>query len=283
MNEVQNALEKAIGRNKSSDTTDGSVVVTKPVSVEPAEAKGMTTMHPNNPSIISYVNTDSPIAEEYRKLKTVLLRMTRDEFRNTLMVTSSVSGEGKSVTSANLAVMLAREYGQTVLLIDSDLRRPSLHEYLGITARVGLADCLEDRIDAGSAMVKTGIPKLSFMSAGKKVENPGELLSSQRMKDFLIEIKHRYRDRYVIIDTPPILLFSETQALSMLVDGVLVVVKEGGVTLKGITQTFEILKGAAVLGVVYNDASAASLDGKYYHHYQHYYQDDRHGKKQKKR
>src|ERR1700690_2446582 len=115
MNEVQNALEKAIGQNKSSDTNGGSVVETKSVHFEPAEAKRMTTMHPNNPCVISYVNTDSPIAEEYRKLKTVLLRMTRDEFRNTLMVTSSVSGEGKSVTSANLAVMLAREYGQTVL------------------------------------------------------------------------------------------------------------------------------------------------------------------------
>jgi protein-tyrosine kinase len=282
MNEVQKALEKAIIRNKSGETNGGSAVETKSIRFEPAEAKRMTTMHPNNPCIISYLNTDSPIAEEYRKLKTVLLRMTRDEFRNTLMVTSSVSGEGKSVTSANLAVMLAREYGQTVLLVDSDLRRPSLHEYLGLELRVGLADCLEDRIDAGKAIVKTGVPKLSFMSAGKKVENPGELLSSQRMKEFLQELKHRYQDRYIIIDTPPILLFSETQALSMLVDGVLVVVKEGGVTVKGITQMFELLKGAAVLGVVYNDASAASLGGKYYHHYQHYYQDDRHGKKQKK-
>jgi len=225
MNDVHNALGKAISLIKSSDTTGTNAIETRSVRFEPAEAKGMNSMRPNNPCIVAYANPDSPIAEEYRKLKTVLLRMTRDEFRNTLMVTSSVSGEGKSVTSANLAVMLAREYGQTVLLIDSDLRRPSLHEYLGMAPRVGLADCLEDRIDAGSAIVKTGIPKLSFMSAGKKVENPGELLSSQRMKEFLLELKHRYRDRYIIIDTPPILLFAETHAMSLLVDGVLVVVK----------------------------------------------------------
>jgi protein-tyrosine kinase len=281
MNEVQNALEKAIGQNKSSDTTGSNAVETRSVRFEPAEAKGRTSMHPNNPCIVTYANPDSPIAEEYRKLKTVLLRMTRDDFRNTLMVTSSVSGEGKSVTSANLAVMLAREYGQTVLLIDSDLRRPSLHEYLGMAPRIGLADCLEDRIDAGRAIVKTGIPKLSFMSAGKKVENPGELLSSQRMKEFLLELKHRYQDRYIIIDTPPILLFAETHALSLLVDGVLVVIKEGGVSLKGVTQMFDILKGSSVLGIVYNDASVTSLGGKYYHHYQHYYHEDRHGKKPK--
>ncbi len=143
---------------------------------------------------------------------------------------------------------------------------------------VGLADCLEDRIDAGRAIVKTGIQKLSFISAGKKVENPGELLSSQRMREFLLELKHRYQDRYIIIDTPPILLFAETQAISLLVDGVLVVVKEGGVSLKGLTQMLEVLKGSTVLGVVYNDASTTVLGGKYYDHYNHYYHDGHLGK-----
>jgi len=283
MSEVQNSLDKVIGINKSNDATGGDAFEKRSVRFGPAEAKGMTTIHPNNPCLIAYGNADNPIAEEYRKLKSVLLRLTKDEFRNTIMVTSAVSGEGKSVTSANLAVLLAREYGQTVLLVDSDLRRPSLHEYLGIEPRIGLADCLEDGIDAGKAIEKTGIPKLSFMSAGKKVENPGELLSSQRMKEFLLELKHRYQDRYIIIDTPPILLFSETQALSMLVDGVLVVIKEGGVTFKGITQMFEILKGAAVLGIVYNDASTTSLGGRYYDHYHRYYHQDRDEKNQKKR
>lgn len=282
MNEVHNAMEKAIGLKKSGATNDDKAVEKRSVHFEPGEAKGMT-MHPNNPCIIMNGNPDSPIAEEYRKLKTVILRMTREEFRNTVMVTSSVSGEGKSLTSANLAIMMAREYGQTVLLVDSDLRRPSLHEYLGMAPHVGLADCLEDRIDAGRAIVKTGIQKLSFMSSGKKVENPGELLSSQRMRDFLLELKHRYRDRYIIIDTSPILLFAETQAMSLLVDGVLVVVKEGGVSLQGLTQVLEVLKGSTVLGIVYNDASATSLGGKYYDHYKRYYHDDHLGKKQKRR
>lgn len=282
MNEVHNAMEKATGLKKSSTTNGDKAMEKRPVHFELGAAKGMT-MHPKNSCIIINGNPDSPIAEEYRKLKTVILRMTREEFRNTVMVTSSVSGEGKSLTSANLAIMMAREYGQTVLLIDSDLRRPSLHEYLGMAPHVGLAECLEDRIDAGRAIVKTGIQNLSFMSAGKKVENPGELLSSQRMRDFLLELKHRYRDRYIIIDTPPILLFAETQAMSLLVDGVLVVVKEGGVSLKGLTQMFEVLKGSTVLGVVYNDASATSLGEKYYDHYKRYYHDDHLGKKQKRR
>ena len=280
MNKIERSPEKAIGLNKSGDTTSGNISGIMTVPSEPAKVEGMT-IHPNNPCIINYQNPDSPLAEEYRKLKTVILRMTRSDFRNTVMVTSAISGEGKSVTSANLAIMLARELGQTVLLIDADLRRPSLEDYLGMAPHVGLADCLKDRIDAGRAIVKTGIPKLSFMSAGKKVENPSELLSSQGMREFLLELKHRYQDRYIIIDTAPILLFAETQAMSVLVDGVLIVVKEGGVSLKGISQMLDSLKGATILGIAYNNASAASMDGRYHQHYKHYYRDDRHGKKQK--
>jgi protein-tyrosine kinase len=262
----------------SRDMTGGNTIDAISTPFNQPRVKGLS-MNQSNPRVITYQNPDSPVAEEYRKLKTVILRMTRDEFRNTVMVTSAISGEGKSVTSANLAVMLAREYGQTVLLIDADLRRPSLQEYLGMAAHVGLADCIEDGIDAGNAIVKTGIPKLSFMSAGKRVEHPSELLSSQVMKNYLLELKHRYRDRYIIIDTAPILLFAEIQALSRLVDGVLVVVKECGVSLKGVTQMLDILKDSNVLGFVYNNASATSLDGRYHDHYQHYYSDNRYVKK----
>jgi exopolysaccharide/PEP-CTERM locus tyrosine autokinase len=272
MNKLEKSPEKAPVPGQPARKNGGD-----PAAAAPARSAGIR-MNPTNPCIVTYREPDSPVAEEYRKLKTVLLRMTREDFRNTVMVTSAVSGEGKSVTSANLAVMLAREYGQTVLLIDADLRRPSLHEYLGLAPSYGLADCLEDKLDPARAILKTGIPKLSFMGAGKKVDNPGELLSSYQMQGFLLELKHRYRDRYIVIDTSPILLFAETQAMSALVDGVLVVVKEGGASLKGISQMLDILKTTNVLGIVYNDASATSLDGRYHHHYYHYYNDNRYAK-----
>jgi len=220
--------------------------------------------------IVTCRDPHSPVSEQYRKLKTVLLKITRKDFRNTVLVTSALGGEGKSVTCANLAVMLAREYGQTVLLVDADLRKPSLANYLGLSPVFGLADCLNDRIDLCRAIMKTGLPKLSFLSAGKKVADPAELLSSHRMKELLTELKHRYADRYIIIDTPPALLFAETLALSALVDGILVVVKEGVATLKGVGDMLETLKGTTLLGIVYNDASTASLDGSY-HNYDKYY------------
>jgi len=228
------------------------------------------TFKPVNPCVLAFSNPDMAVAEQYRKLKTLILKMTEKDFRNTLIVTSSIGGEGKSVTCANLAIMLAREYGQTVLLVDADLRKSSLQEYLGLESVFGLADCLNDRIDLGKAIVKTGIPKLSFLSAGKKMAEPAELLSSYRMKELLTEMKNRYHDRYIIIDTPPALLYAETLVLSTIVDGIVVVVREGVASLQGVRDTLDALKGASLLGIVYNDVSNASLDGTY-RNYKDYY------------
>ena len=225
---------------------------------------------PTNPCVVTLSSPDSPVTEQYRKLKTLILKMTRNEFRNTLLMTSSVGGEGKSITCANLAIMLAREYGHTVMLVDADLRKPALHEYLGLKSVFGLSDCLNDRVDLGRAIVKTGLPKLSFLSAGKQVADPAELLSSYRMKELLTELKNRYQDRYIIIDAPPTLLYAETLALSALVDGVVVVVKEGVASLQGVRDTLDVLKGATLLGIVYNDVSNASLDGSYRNYNDHY-------------
>jgi protein-tyrosine kinase len=228
------------------------------------------TFKPTNPCVVTFSSPDSPVTEQYRKLKTLILKMTRNEFRNTLLVTSTVGGEGKSITCANLAIMLAREYGHTVLLVDADLRKPSLQGYLGLKSVFGLADCLNDRVDLGRAIVKTGLPKLSFLSAGKKVADPAELLSSYRMKELMMELKNRYQDRYIIIDAPPTLLFAETLALSALVDGIVIVVKEGVASLQGVRDTLDVLKGASLLGIVYNDVSNASLDGSYRNYKDHY-------------
>lgn len=203
------------------------------------------------------------VAEQYRKLKTWLLKLTKNDFRNLIMITSAVSGEGKSVTAANLAITMAEELNQTVLLVDADLRRPSLQDYLKIGESIGITDCLADGADAGKAIIKTAIPKLSFLGAGRKVKNPAELLSSSRMRELLGELKQRYHDRYVIIDTPPVLPFAETQVLGQLVDGVLFVVREGMTTLVGVSDALESLHGAELLGIVYNDASVGSLMDRY--------------------
>src|SRR6185369_8951140 len=108
----------------------------------------------------------------------------KDEFLNMLMVTSTVSQEGKSLTALNLALSLAQEFDHTVLLVDADVRKPSLHNYLGISNSLGLMDCLVDGVDVRDALIRTGIGKLSFLPAGRSVPNLTEVFTSQRMRDF---------------------------------------------------------------------------------------------------
>jgi len=128
---------------------------------------------------------------------------------------------------------------------------------------LGLADCLADGIDIGKTIINTGIGKLSVIPAGKVLQNPLEFFTSQKMQDLIAEIKHRYSDRYVIIDTPPYLPFAETRSLSHLVDGIIFVIKEDLASQESIKEALESLKDCNLLGVVFNDASISNLDGRY--------------------
>jgi len=224
-----------------------------------------------NPVLLAANYENLPIAEEYRKLKTIILHATKKEgFHNTLMVTSSISGEGKSVTALNLAMSIAQEQNHSVLLVEADLRKPSICGYLGIEAHTGLSNCLMNGMDIGEALIKTGLGNLTLLPAGQQMANPVELFSSQKMRNLLDEIKHRYADRYIIFDTPPLLPFAETRLLGNIVDGVVFVVKEGGTSLHNITEALGYLKDANVLGVVYNEATVSSLNDGYHHYYDSY-------------
>jgi protein-tyrosine kinase len=227
-----------------------------------------------NPFIVGFTLQDMAVVEEYKKLRSTLIRMTKkDENLNTIMVTSSESGEGKTTTAINLAIVLALEFNHTVLLVDADVRRPMIHNYLGVEAKLGLADCLADGIDVGRALIKTEIPKLSFLSSGKETDVPAELLSSAKMKGLIMELKHRYHDRYIIIDTPPALLFSETQVINSFVDGTIFVVKEG-VSTAHVQHALDMMTDGSLLGLVYTNASPEEQSGRYHNHYNRYYQEN---------
>ncbi|WP_338667650.1 XrtA-associated tyrosine autokinase [Pseudodesulfovibrio methanolicus] len=214
-------------------------------------------------------------AEEFRKLKQILVRKTKREgFQNTILVTSGTVGEGKSVTAVNLAISLAQEFDHTVLLVDADIRSPSCHELLCMENGYGLSDCLVDGSPISKGLVKTGIGKLSFLPAGSVVPNVGELLASKRMTESLAEMKNRYADRYIIIDSPPVLPFAESRNLSRLADAVVLVIKEGQASQADLRDTIEALQGANILGAVYTQASRthrslntdAYMKYKYYHY-----------------
>lgn len=232
-----------------------------------------------NPCIVTLTEPESGISEEYRNIKSMIVRLTqREQFNNTIIVTSALSGEGKSVNAANLAITLSQEFDHSVLLVDADLRNPMIHKYLAIENKAGLSDCLLDGIDIGKALVKTDIGKLSVLTAGRSVTNPVELLSSNRMKKLIREMKERYSDRYILIDTPPLMMFAETRAISNEVDGIIFVIREGRVTLHNIEDALSILDKNKILGILYNSVSKENLNGYHKYYYKNYadYRNNRH-------
>lgn len=267
MSRIEKAMEKAAQlRQGGGQSTVSRPIQQSPIVHSPPSGAGVIDkVSSDNPLLVTLNDSTSQIAEEFRKLKSILVKMTTgDDFKNTLMVTSSIPGEGKSITSLNLAISLAQEYDHTVLLVDADLRRPSVHKYLNIKREKGLADYLMGEVDLSETIISTGIGKLSVVTAGREVSNPAELFTSNRMKELLEEIKHRYHDRYIIFDTPPLLPFAETLSLANLVDGVVFVVKEQLATQTNVKDALDALKECALLGIVYNDATIAQNLERYY-------------------
>lgn len=226
---------------------------------------------PSSPYFDCINNPYSPTGEEFRKLKAALVSLTTGEqFNNSLLVTSSVQNEGKSLIALNLAMFLAQEYDHTVLLLDADFRRPSIHNCLGIKNGRGFADCLLGEAEIADVIIPTGIGRLSVITAGRAVSNSAELFASQKTESLIMEIKNRYHDRYIIFDSPPVLLFAESRTLGQLVDGVLFVVKEQLASQKNIKEAIDALKGCKMLGLIYNDTIVDRHDQKY-SSYQRYY------------
>ena len=274
MSRIEEALEKAARLRTGQEIAPPDERPVRPASPTPVTSYVMPdhVLSINNELIVTHTGANSGIAEEYRKLKSILIKLAKGEtFHNTLMITSAVASEGKSITALNLAISLAQEYDYTVLLIDADFRKPSLHKYLGIDQGPGLTECLMDGLPLSQALVKTGLGKLTLLPTGRRLDNPVELFTSNRMKEFIQEVKHRYPDRLIILDTTPTLPFAEARYLSQLVDGTIFVVREGVCSLDNVAHALEELKAGNILGLVYNDATRRSSDAGYYYGYYGYY------------
>ncbi|EAT17308.1 XrtA-associated tyrosine autokinase [Desulfuromonas acetoxidans] len=266
MSRIDKAIEMATKKRQSADREKGEdAVESAPVSDAPfvpeeapqdvphQAAPEMAAPLLNNPFLVTAHGTSGAASEQYRKLKSSIVKLTQlGRFDKSLMVTSATGGEGKTLTSINLAITLAQEYDHTVLLVEADIRCPSIMRYMELESSIGLTDCVLDGIDVGQALVKTGIGKLSILPAGRLVDNPVELFSSNRMQELLQEIKSRYPDRYVIVDTTPLLPFAEPQFIANVVDGVLFVVREGYTSTDKLTKALGLLKNHNLLGVVCN-------------------------------
>jgi len=273
MSRIEKALKMAEKQKKVlASSTEEVKTTVSPVYVETAplydvnhEAfADLPSPAINNPFLVTADNKYSPAAEQYRKLKSSIVRLAQlGRFDKSLMVTSAIGGEGKTLTSINLAITLAQEFDHTVLLVEADIRRPTVMKYMGLEATAGLTDCVLDSIDVGEVLVKVGIGKLSVLPAGRAVPNPVELFSSNRMQNLLVEIKNRYPDRYVIVDTTPLLPFAEPQFIANVVGGVLFVVREGYTPMDKVSKALGLLKNHNLLGVVCNGVNQIHSGGRY--------------------
>lgn len=213
-----------------------------------------------DPNMIVLFEPHSFEAEQFKILRTKLLFPSSGKPARSIMVTSTVPGEGKSFVSANLSISIAQNIQEHVLIIDCDVRMPSIHKCFGIGEVPGLSEYLANKVPLESLMLKTKIDKLSILPAGHPPHNPSELLSSPKMSDLLKEVKARYSDRYIIIDSPPPLLTAETHAISHQVDGILLVVKYGSTPRKMVLELIENIGKEKIIGVVFNNFDIRSTN-----------------------
>lgn len=203
-------------------------------------------------------------ADYYKVLRTQLRQIGKREDWNTIMVTSVSPGEGKTVTSINLAATYAREYSQTVLLVDADLRMQSIHRYLGYKSEAGLLDYLEEKVPLNDIIVWPGIDKITVISGDRIVEDSSELMGSPRMQALVAELKTRYADRTVIFDVPPVLGGADALAFAPLVDCIILVVGAGVTSQQDFKKALGMLPREKIAGCVLNRYKGAThLYGRY--------------------
>lgn len=194
-----------------------------------------------------------PFVEGYKLLRTQVLHRLRENGWNVLGVTSPNEREGKTLTAVNLAVSLAMETNQTVLLVDADLRKPGLHRLFGLDRVKGLADVLLDEEPVEETLVHPGIGRFVILPGGRAVPRSGEALTSPRMAALVEELKHRYQSRILVFDLPPVLTSADVLAFGPFLDALLLVTSEGMTSRHDVEDSLVRLKGAVpILGTVLN-------------------------------
>lgn len=205
----------------------------------------------NKGNVISLLNPSSPISEVYKTLRTNIQFSSIDTPFKTIMATSAVKGEGKTTTVSNLAVAYAQE-GKKVILIDCDLRSPSIHQVFSQSNHAGLTNILANQNQWQEVIRDTTIDTLSLLTSGPIPPNPAELLASRRMKSLIEELKQHYD--MIFFDVPPVLAVTDSLVVSALSDGVILVVNAGKVDKELVRKTKASLEhvNARLIGVVLN-------------------------------
>jgi len=218
-------------------------------------------------NLVSLWDPQSYAAEQFKLLRTNILYPVSGVPPRSILVTSAMPGEGKSFVAANLAVSIALNINRHVLLIDCDLRKPDIHRNFGFRRVPGLSEYLTGRMELPSLLLKTGVEKLTLLPGGTPPPNPSELVSSEKMAELLEEVKHRYQDRLIVIDSPPPGMAAETGVLARQVDGILLVSRHRKTPREDLETLIERMGAEKILGAVVNFNEGRSSRYSGYHHY----------------
>ncbi|MBK1647119.1 CpsD/CapB family tyrosine-protein kinase [Rhabdochromatium marinum] len=279
MERIKEALERARAERATALLANSPVL-----STQPLEAQDQDFDETNQGVQVSYTKTRSlkldperlrakrvllnearnPIVDSYNILRTRILQRLRSNGWNAVAVTSPRPGCGKTLTSINLAISLAREVNQTVLLVDLDLRRPSVIRYFTDEDLPGVSDYLLEQRKLAEILVNPSIERLVILPGHSSFTNSSEMLSTPRMVHLVTELKTRYPDRILLLDMPPLLTGDDVLAFSPYIDAIMLVVEAGGTTRDDLSRAWNLLDGKCILGVVLNKSdSSASGDGYY--------------------
>lgn len=220
-------------------------------------------------NIISFKNPKSRAAEAFRTLRTNIQFSSLDEQIKSIVVTSAGPGEGKSTIMTNLAVTLAQS-GKKVVIVDCDLRKPTVHKKMGLPNSGGITNLLVQGKKLEEILLSTVVPNLFVITSGPIPPNPAELLGTKKMKQVLTELEEAFD--VVLLDAPPVIAVTDAQILSTIASGVILVTTYGVTEKFGIAKAKELLDkvGAKVFGVILNKVPEKSENyyyGKYYYNY----------------
>ena len=216
-------------------------------------------------NLITVTQPKSPVAEQYRTIRTNIEFMAVDREIQVILVTSATQGEGKSTTSSNLAVAYAQQ-GKKVLIIDTDMRRPTVHYTFRVANGLGLSSLLTRQAELEKAILPTKVDSLSILTAGPIPPNPAELLSSKAMESLILKLRNEYD--VIVLDAPPLLQVADSRITSKLTDGVVLVVGCTTSDRQRVLKAKEQLElaEAKILGVVLNRRELTD-DSAYQYYY----------------
>lgn len=222
--------------------------------------------------LVTHVNPKSPISEAFRTLRTNIQFASLDKEIRVITVTSSEPSEGKSTVISNLAITMAQS-GQNVLIMDCDLRKPTVHKTFRINNTLGVTSALVENVEISSVINEIeGIDNLSVLTSGPIPPNPSELLNSKKFKKFIEQLKEEFD--VILLDAPPVGIVTDAAILSTFVDGIILVIGYGQVDIHNIQRTKELLEKvkAPILGTVLNKIPIrkGKYGGQKYYQYYEY-------------